>query len=129
MADTERPVPEKDEKTGRFLAGNNGGGRKKGSRNKLGESFVADLLADWEEHGAETIAKVREEKPADYVKVVASILPKDVNINVRPLEEMTDDQLRKQAEQLIAELGPVAAFAAGGSVAGAGEAKTRKSLN
>lgn len=104
-------------------------GRPKGARNKLGEAFVADLLADWEDHGVETIQKVREERPADYVKVVASILPKDVNINVRPLEEMTDDQLRKQAEQLIKELGPVAAFAAGGSVAGAGKEKARKPLN
>lgn len=105
------------------------GGRKKGSRNKLGEAFVADLLADWEEHGSETIQKVREERPADYVKVVASILPKDVNVNVRPLEEMTDDQLRAQAERLLAELGPVAAFAAGGDLTGTGKAKERKSLN
>ena len=68
-------------------------GRPKGARSKLGEAFVQDMLADWEEHGAKTIAKVREERPQDYVKVVASILPKDVNVNVRPLEEMTDDQI------------------------------------
>jgi len=104
-------------------------GRPKGARSKLGEAFVQDMLADWEEHGAKTIAKVREERPQDYVKVVASILPKDVNVNVRPLEEMTDDQLRKQAEQLISELGPLAAFATGGSLEGAGQAKARKSLN
>lgn len=104
-------------------------GRPRGARSRLGEAFVQDMLTDWEANGAETIARVREERPQDYVKVVASILPKDVNLNVRPLEEMTDDQLRKAAEQLISELGPVAAFATGGSVAGASQAKERKSLN
>tara|TARA_R110002020_G_scaffold71096_6_gene184048 strand:- start:176 stop:574 length:399 start_codon:yes stop_codon:yes gene_type:complete len=117
-------VPPKEHQ---FKPGNKG--RPKGSRNKLGEAFVADMLADWEKHGAKTIQKVREERPADYVKVVASILPKDVNVNVRPLEELTDDQLRQQAKQLIAELGPVAAFATGGDLTGTGKAKERKSLN
>lgn len=28
------------------------------------------------------IERVRQEKPADYLKVVASLLPKDVNLNV-----------------------------------------------
>ncbi len=126
----ESKAPEQDEKTGRFVAGNSGnGGRPKGSRNKLGEAFVADMLADWEAHGVQAIAKVRDEKPDAYLKVVASILPKQLDVNVRPLEEMTDDQLRKQAERLIEELGPLAAFAAGGSVAGTGEAKAGKSLN
>jgi hypothetical protein len=37
--------PQQDEK-GRFLTGNSGGGRPKGSRNQLGEAFVADLYAD-----------------------------------------------------------------------------------
>jgi len=54
-----KPKPEQDEK-GRFIAGNSGnGGRKPGSRAKLGEAFVADLCADWEKHGIETIARVR----------------------------------------------------------------------
>lgn len=124
-----KPLLQRDDK-GRFIAGNSGnGGRPKGSRNKLGESFVADLLADWENHGSETIEQVRKERPADYLKVVASILPKDVNVNVRPLEEMTDDQLRKQVEQLLAELGPVAAFATGRNPARASDEKARKSLN
>lgn len=130
MADgADAPKPEQDKDTGRFVSGNIGGGRKKGSRNKLGEAFVDDLYADWQEHGVDTIAKVRVEKPDAYLKVVASLLPKNVNVNVRPLEEMTDDQLRRRAEQLIQELGPVAAFASGGESGGAGKAKTRKSLN
>lgn len=129
MTDDEKLIPEKDEKTGRFVTGNNGGGRPKGSRNKLGEAFVSDLLNDWEENGVEVIEAVRRDKPDAYLKVVASILPKEMNVNVRPLEEMTDEQLRKHVERLAKELGPLAAFAVGGDIRGTGEAEERKPLN
>jgi hypothetical protein len=47
-----KPKPEQDEK-GRFVPGNSGnGGRPKGSRNRLGEAFVAGLYADSD--GAQT---------------------------------------------------------------------------
>jgi hypothetical protein len=51
------------------------------------------MVADFEEHGPATIAKVREERPADYLKIVASILPKELNVRTNPLEEMSDDEL------------------------------------
>ena len=42
-----KPKPAQDEK-GRFVPGNNGGaGRPKGSRNLLGEAFIADLYEHW----------------------------------------------------------------------------------
>lgn len=90
-----KPVvkPEKDEK-GRFVAGNSGnGGRPKGSRNKLGEAFIADLHEDWSENGKAALVACRTENPAAYVKVVASLLPKDVNINVTAINELSDDDL------------------------------------
>jgi len=129
MADDEHRTPEQDKKTGRFVSGNIGGGRPKGSRNKLGEAFVSDLLSDWEENGPAAIAVVRAERPQDYLKVVASILPKDVNVNVRPLEEMTNDQLRQQIGQLAKELGPAAAFILDGITSGKSAAEKGKSVN
>lgn len=68
-------------------------GRPKGSRNKLGESFLTDLQADWEKNGVDVIAKVRTDRPHEYLKVVASILPKELNVRVDPLDEMDDDEL------------------------------------
>lgn len=69
-----RPKPQQDA-NGRFVAGNSGnGGRPKGSRNQLGEAFLADLYADWRKHGASTVIAVREQWPADYLKVVASLV-------------------------------------------------------
>lgn len=69
--------PAQDEK-GRFISGNIGGGRPKGARTKLGEAFLEAMYADFTEHGAATIVKVRDEKPDQYLKVVASILPKEI---------------------------------------------------
>ena len=68
-------------------------GRPKGSRHKLGEDFVAALQADFMENGAATIEKVRDERPQDYLKVIASILPKEVNVNQSALQELSDDEL------------------------------------
>lgn len=105
--------PEKDEK-GRFVSGNIGGGRPKGSRNKLGEAFVADIYEDWQEHGAEVIQAVRAEKPDVYMRVIASILPKDLNVNVNPLEEATDDELIQRLSDLTSAIQPFLAAAGSG---------------
>jgi hypothetical protein len=89
---------ERDEKTGRFVLGNFGGpGRPKGSRNQLGEALLADLYADWLEHGAEAIRQVREARPADYLKIVAMIVSKCEDLSL-------DGEMRDAAvEQFIEE--------------------------
>jgi hypothetical protein len=75
-------MAQRDTKTGRFLAGNNGGGRKPGSRNKLSEAFVADVQATWEKHGAEVLERVAREEPASYLRTIAALMPKDVRLDV-----------------------------------------------
>jgi hypothetical protein len=100
-----KPKPQQDEK-GRFVPGNNGGsGRPKGSRNQLGEAFIADFYVDWQAHGVATIEAVRERSPVDYLKVVASILPKDLNMKVSAVESMTDEELDAAIARLLAERG------------------------
>jgi hypothetical protein len=56
-------------------SGNPSGSRAK-CRYRLGELFVRELLRDFEEHGAEAIATVRERRPQDYLKLVASLVPR-----------------------------------------------------
>lgn len=68
-------------------------GRPKGSRNKLGEQFVSALQQDFEEHGVDAIVKVRTDMPHQYLKVIAQILPKELNINTNQLGEISDEQL------------------------------------
>lgn len=123
MADERKP--EKDDKTGRFLTGNSGGGRPKGSRNKLGEAFLEDMLADWEANGPAAIREVRETKPDAYLKVVASVLPKDLNVNINQTDHMTDEQLVERIRSLDAAIRPfLDAQGEGGIDGGAGPATT-----
>lgn len=79
------------------------GGRPKGSRNKLNEAFIQALCADFDTHGAEVIQRTREEKPDVYMKVVASLLPREVEIK-RPLEDMSDDELVNAIELIRASI-------------------------
>jgi hypothetical protein len=66
---------------GRFLTGNIGGpGRRPGSRNKLGEDFIAAVHDDWVQHGAAVLAKVRKSNPAAYLRIVAGIVPQRLPI-------------------------------------------------
>lgn len=74
-----------------FAAGNPG--RPKGSRNKLGEAFVQALHDSFQEHGPETIEKVRVEKPHEYLKVVASLLPKQIEVKESAFDGVSDEEL------------------------------------
>jgi hypothetical protein len=76
---------------GKFLPGS--GGRPAGSRNKLQADFVNALQEDFSEHGIGVIRIVRGEKPVEYLKIVASILPKELLLPDNVLDEMTDAEL------------------------------------
>jgi hypothetical protein len=70
----------RDPKSGQFVMGHTGiGGRPKGSRNVLGEQFLLDLRQEWERSGQAALARVAHEFPAVFVKVVAGLLPKQVD--------------------------------------------------
>lgn len=122
---SEKPKPEQDAKTGRFVTGNIGGpGRGPTARTRLTNSFIEALEADWIEHGVETIEKVRADRPDTYLKIVADLLPKDVNLNLNENTELSDDQLLARIRRLDAAIGPfLAAADAAGSSNGTGSAK------
>lgn len=91
----------------------NPAGRAKGSRNKLGEAFIQAMYADFTEHGAAVIETVRAEKPDQYLKVVASILPQQLNVRVSEFDELTEEQIDQRisaiARALQLEAGTIAA--------------------
>src|SRR5262249_35855377 len=73
----------RDPTTGRFLSGNVGGpGRKVGSRNLLTTQFLDDLRATWATHGKSALERCAIEEPAQFVRVVAALLPREAHVNV-----------------------------------------------
>jgi hypothetical protein len=84
---------------------NRTGSRTSEARDKLAEAFMADFCADWCEHGKKTIEAMRGEKPGEYVRIVASLLPKELNPEVDPIDELTDAELAERIAQVAARAG------------------------
>ncbi len=78
----------------RFKPGVSGnpGGKPVGIRNSITTRFLNVLQADFEQHGADAIAKCRETDPARYVQIVSALLPKQVE-QTQPLDDLNDEQL------------------------------------
>lgn len=116
----------RDPTTGRFLTGNNGsGGRRRGSRSKLGEAFVADVQALWEREGIKALEAMLAKSPARFVELVGRLLPDQLEMKAEsPFAWMTTDELRAFADDLkrwreamdgTARSGPNGTDAQGGS--------------
>jgi hypothetical protein len=83
---------------GRFVPGNPGlPGRPKGSRNLLADAMIDDLYKDWQEHGIQAIRAARENRPVEYLKVVAVIVSKCGDLS------LADDMRDAAVEQFIEE--------------------------
>jgi hypothetical protein len=63
-----------------FMPGQSGNpsGRPKGAKNKLTDLFLSAITDDFAEHGAEALARVRAQDPASYLKIVGSLVPREL---------------------------------------------------
>jgi len=70
-------VTQRDGK-GRFITGNNGGGRPCGARSRLSELALSLVVADFAEHGHEALARLRTADPEAYLRLVLSLVPREL---------------------------------------------------
>jgi hypothetical protein len=84
----------------------NPAGRPKGSRNKLGERFIADVFADWSQHGGSVLKRVRQASPAAYLRVVAGLVPQRLEVTAEDQPaNMTAEELWESLAQNTEEMG------------------------
>lgn len=70
-------------------------GRPLGSRHRLTELLLKNIADDFAENGITAIQKVRSDDPATYLRVVASLIPKEAELTVRrsDAKELSDNEL------------------------------------
>jgi hypothetical protein len=68
-------------------------GRRKGARNRISTALLEAIAKDFEEHGEETIKITRVEKPTEYLKIVASLLPREFEITDSRLTDISDEEI------------------------------------
>ena len=74
------------------------GGRARGVKNRLSHAFLTALAEDFEQHGMEAIKICRMERPNEYLRVIAHLMPKELEVTVGPLHEVSDEELEKLIE-------------------------------
>lgn len=86
-----------------FQPGNRLGGRPLGSRNRLTETALAALGEHFAVHGAAAIHRVFIEEPGTYLKIVASLLPRQTTIEkLSPFGDLSDTELAELEQHVVA---------------------------
>ena len=80
------------------------GGRAKGAKNRLSHAFLTALAEDFEQHGIETLKIARMEKPVEYIRIVAGLMPKELEIMDSRLTDLSDEELDVFISKLRAQL-------------------------
>lgn len=103
----------------RFKPGNPG--KPKGVKHRLQEDFLKDVLEAWQDKGKDAITMMIADKPGDFVKMVAGLMPKEATLNINDHSEMTDDELAERVRNLATQLAPFLTDGIGNAEAGVGD--------
>ena len=71
--------------------------------------LIGDLSKLWTEGGLEALRSVKDNDPSTFVRVVAGLMPKDVNVKhtlIEQVREMSDDEIIKRLRSLQDECLP-----------------------
>lgn len=102
----------------RFQPGNPG--KPKGVKHKIQEDFLKDVHEAWQAKGKAAIDAMIEDKPGDFVKVVAGLIPKEATLNINDHSELTDAELAERVRALAAQLAPFLTDGTGAAECGTG---------
>jgi hypothetical protein len=72
------------------------------TRRRVNDAFLRDLLADWQQHGAEVIRQVAREQPGTYMKVMAMLMPREMKVESAHtvIGSLPDEQLHAIVHEL-----------------------------
>lgn len=80
------------------------GGRTKGVRDKLSKRLMEALEKDFQENGEEAVRVVRKLDPSAYLKIIAALAPKELEITDSREKAYTDEQLDAFIQRAESEL-------------------------
>ena len=113
-----KPSPARDPITGHFLPGNSGGGRPKGSKDKVSQKLVNLMTELMERRGEELIGRVADDDPAAALAILTRIVPQaelqrifldgdgdkqgnDTNITIRLVNQQDNQALTHDTPRLV----------------------------
>src|SRR5262249_43998704 len=80
------------------------GGRARGVKNRLSHAFLTALAEDFEQNGVEALKIARIEKPVEYIRIVAGLMPRELEIMDNRLADLSDEELENFIVKLRAQL-------------------------
>ena len=78
----------------------NPSGCPKGSLNRLQGDFMWELAEAFKTHGKSAIEAVIADKPHEFLKICASLMPKELTVTTTVLDEMSLEQLEESLATL-----------------------------
>ena len=82
------------------VSGNPHGNRHR-TRRLLNQEFMQALLLHFRQHGKKAIEKVAREQPAVYVKILALLVPREMQIEqTNRIKQMTDEEIEQAIEAI-----------------------------
>lgn len=106
----------------------NVGGRPREARNKLSNAFVQALLTSFNVRGVEAIERVIDEDPGAYLRVIASVMPKELDIT-NNIGDLSDEQLADVITALQSAISAGIVTEASGAKGGEKQAKDIQAIH
>lgn len=76
-------------------------GRPQGARSKFADAACADALKHWTSGGSDVLERVKKEDPSTYLRVMFSIIPKDIAVSIEQRTGPLDSQEMRSMRRLV----------------------------